>query len=206
MTNWSIQVAITILASAASATQPATEPASGTPQSQGGVGPSVPASTQAIEVIELHLLGSPADAPQLRWDERTPRLSWGRVFREMRVVVIEPTGKRFEISAVNAFAIAYDGRITNIEVRPDWPKGTGAQLAKRIEDQLAAWGVNPRDDELAPLDELRKMGIPQGPSSIWGYRFQLGGDVVFRVRIQGARREGWFGVFEFGLPLEKRPK
>ena len=166
------------------------------------------ATTQSSgrETASLRLLGPQSEATVLNWEQRTPRLSWGRAFRAIEVDVVTPSSRRFNVSAVNAFAIAREGVITNVNVRPDWPKGTGAQVTERIEKQLEAWGVKPAETERAQLEEFRKMGIPQGPSGMWGYPFRLGDDVVFSVRIQSTRGEGWFAVFEFGVPLERQPK
>jgi hypothetical protein len=167
-----------------------------------------PATTQASDVVELRLLGPQSDAAKLKWEVQTPRLSWGRVFEEMRVAVVEPTGKRFEFPALNAFATAYNGVIRTIEVRPNWPKSSGTELAERLEKQLNDWRATLGDEERDALAELRKMSIPPRGSTpgMWSYRFPLPGDVIFAVRIQGTRGEGWFAVFQFGVPLERQPK
>jgi hypothetical protein len=169
--------------------------------------PAKSATTQAGDVVELRLLGPQSDATKLQWQERTPRLSWGHVFKEMRIVVVEPTGRRFEVSAVNAFATAYKGTIRTIEVRPAWPKSDGPELADRLERIVREWDGTLNDEERASLAELRKMGVPPRGSTpgMWGYRFRLPGDVTFHVRIQGTRGEGWFAVFQFGVPLERYP-
>ncbi len=171
---------------------------------------SKPATTQACEqrVVEYRLLGRQEEAKDLEWKALAAGILAGHSLREARVAITEPDGRRYELPVYNVFATAMHGAITDINVRPAWPSTTGKELADRLEQQLTEWKVPLGEKERETFEELRKMGseLPGFAPGMWAYRYPLPGDVVLRVRIQGTSGKGWFAVFEFGVPVGKRPE
>jgi len=157
-------------------------------------------------VVEYRLLAPQSEAKSLKWRVLAGKIAAGDSFQEAQIRVVEPSGKRYEFAVYNVFATAIDGVITDVNARPAWASTTGERLADLIEQQLKEWQVPLGDKERESFTELRKMGVPGMAPGMWGYIYPLPGEVVLRVRIQGIQGKGWFAVFEFGVPQDKRPK